>query len=500
MISFVQERVKIVSEINFISLQKLIMEWKKDEHAYIEVEGIIDSESNETNHYIESIIKVYDVEDSEELLFSGIIMGLELKCEGMIYTVKLQCYSRTILLDREEKNCSYQNIHLTYLTIIQNIMQETKASKVICNQEDKQIEFPIIRYKETDWQFIKRLAACLKTSVIPLVVGDGSGIAIGLMEGKVNKIDKFNNVKYIIDKDKCLFYEIINHEKWYIGDSIIYKGHRFYVVEKSAEFTDSCLQYTYLLANRSYLRKCKYINVSLKGISLKGNVIDVEGEKVKLHLLIDKKQEIEEAYWFPYLPETGNIMYCMPEIGDMVCLYLGCGEERDAIAINCIREGSGARDGAFLVPPYGKKMLIEQKEIGYDCESEKGHGRFLIQDKEIIIHENRKIKLVAENMLSLQAKNLQVIAPDEVTLMKRGIIQPSVINLCRFVDIIAMGSGIQCTNKMSNVKTISDDIDEEIYELGENEKDILATIPFDGTQDSVAKCLFKSSMYIGEEV
>lgn len=499
MVSFVQERVKIVSEINFINLQKLIMEWKKDEHAYIEVEGIIDSESHEMNHYIEGMIKVYDVEAGEELLFSGIITGVELECKGMLHTIKLHCYSRTILMDKEEKNCSYQNIHLTYLTIIQNMMQEIKNSRVICNQEDKEIEFPVIRYKETDWQFIKRLAAYLQTSVISLVDGDGPGVAIGLIGGNVNRVDKFDNIKYIIDKNKCLFFKIINYEKWHIGDSIIYKGYRLYVVEKRAEFAGGSLQYTYLLTSEIYFNKNKYINISLKGISLKGNVIAVEGEKVKLHLLIDKKQEIEEAYWFPYLPETGNIMYCMPETGDMACLYLGCGWERDAIATNCIREGSEVRDGAFLIPPYGKKMLIEQKEIGYDCEFEKGHGRLLIQDEEIIIQEDSKIKLAAENMLSLQAKNLQVIAPEEITLMKRDIIQPSIINLCRFVDIVAVGSGIQCTNEIGNLPTVSDDTDEENYELGKNEKDILATIPFDGMQDSVAECLLKSSIYKDEE-
>ncbi len=46
-----------------------------------------------------------------------------------------------------------------------------------------------------------------------------------------------------------------------------------------------------------------------------GTVLDVKGEQVKLHLAIDKEQPKEKAHWFPFAPPTGNVMYCIPQVG-----------------------------------------------------------------------------------------------------------------------------------------------------------------------------------------
>lgn len=359
---------------------------------------------------------------------------------------------------------------------------------------------PIIRYQETDWQFVKRLASYMGVSVIPVMNLTGAGLSIGLSEGGEHNIDVCERVKYIITKDKCIYYELSNQQAWRIGDKVIYKGQRLYVVEKRAEFTESALKYKYILANKQYIDKKPYENINLKGISLKGTAIAVEKEQIKIHLQIDNSQETGDAYWFPYLPDTGNIMYCMPEIGDVVCLYMGCGWERDAVATNCSREGAGEHKGAFLITPHGKKVIFDETKIGYDCSSENGHGSIWLRDEQVTIQESNRIKITAENILSIQAASLQVIAPEEITLMKRDMLQPSVINLCNFVDIIAERSGVQCSKELGDLRTISSgDTATETYELEDIKKDILATIPFDGMQDSAAKCLFKSAIYMEEK-
>ena len=42
---------------------------------------------------------------------------------------------------------------------------------------------------------------------------------------------------------------------------------------------------------------------------------------VQLHLDIDENQNEEEAFWFPFLPPSVNIMCSMPLIGESVRLY-----------------------------------------------------------------------------------------------------------------------------------------------------------------------------------
>lgn len=501
MAEIVQERLKIISEIEFVNILKLIMTYKKEEHVHVEIQGIVNHEISidVISGYSGSSIIICDIGNDREVLFSGIIEDIEIKCAGMLHTVRLQCFSHTILMDREAKNCSYQNTKMTYRNIIEDVTQEIENREIIYGIQDREMESPVIRYQETDWQFVKRIASYMGVSIMPIMNTRGVGLSIGLRDGSEHSIADSERVKYIITKDKCLYYELINQQPWEIGDKVIYKGNRLYIVEKRAEFIKSILQYTYILADKQYIDKKPYENINLKGISLKGTTIAVEKEQIKIHLQIDDSQKTEEAYWFPYLPETGNVMYCMPEIGDMACLYMGCGWEQNAIATNCSREGSGEREGAFLVTPYGKKIILEKTRMGYDSSSENGHGNIWLQDEKIMIGESNEIKITAENILSIQAANLQVVAPEEITLMRRDMLQPSVINLCHFVDIIAESSGVRCKKEIGEIKTISSEATvEETYGLTGVKKNILATIPFDGMQDSVAQCLFKSAGYMEE--
>ncbi len=499
MVEIVQEKVKIISEIHFINILRFTMVHKKDEHAYVEIQGTANSDSIEdvANRCYGSVIRIFDINDDGEIMFSGNIEEIELEYVGMLCHIRLKCFSHTIIMDRRAEDASYQDVEMTYLGIIQNVMQRTRHGKAIYNIQDKKIGFPVIRYRETDWQFIKRIASYMGVSIFPRVNTSGVGFYIGYPAGREYNIEEYEHMKYIITKDKAICYQVTNREAWQIGDRVTYRGCRMYVVEKRAEFVQAFLQYTYMLADEQYIRRKPFVNGNLKGVSLKGKVIGVEKEAVKIHLNIDDQQKAGHAYWFPYLPETGNIMYCMPEIGDDVRLYMGCGWERNAVATSCVRESAGERQGAFFITPHGKKLLFDEQKIGFDSDTENGQGSLWLQDEKIMIQDSHMVKIAAENRLSVQAANLQVAAPEEVTLMKRDMMQPSVINLCQFVDIIANKSGIECSKETGEIRTISADTAEEgIYKLGEMKKDILATIPFDGMENEMAKCLFKSSRSI----
>lgn len=75
------------------------------------------------------------------------------------------------------------------------------------------------------------------------------------------------------------------------------------------------------------------------GASILGKVIAVSGRKVKLHLKIDREQELKEAFWYPYeincSSEGKTGMYIMPTIGDYVELYFPKGKGEDAYTRGC---------------------------------------------------------------------------------------------------------------------------------------------------------------------
>lgn len=80
-------------------------------------------------------------------------------------------------------------------------------------------------------------------------------------------------------------------------------------------------------------------NPLLCGAAIKGRVLERKEEYVRLWLEIDKEQK-GEGFWYPYLPETGNIMYAMPEEGAESSVYFPDGREEHGIGINSFLEGA----------------------------------------------------------------------------------------------------------------------------------------------------------------
>ena len=51
-------------------------------------------------------------------------------------------------------------------------------------------------------------------------------------------------------------------------------------------------------------------------------MLDTEGERVRVKFDMDREQDEESAYWYPWRPDMGNLMYCMPEKGERVVRIL----------------------------------------------------------------------------------------------------------------------------------------------------------------------------------
>jgi hypothetical protein len=99
--------------------------------------------------------------------------------------------------------------------------------------------------------------------------------------------------------------------------------------------------YKYKLCRKNGVWQTKVYNAHLSGASLEGKVIGRDGEKVKLHLSIDDKQSEDEAAWFAFSPPTGNIMYCMPEVGTSARLYFPNEISEAPIVTGCLRTNGG---------------------------------------------------------------------------------------------------------------------------------------------------------------
>ncbi|MBU3179423.1 hypothetical protein KPL47_24440, partial [Clostridium estertheticum] len=133
------------------------------------------------------------------------------------------------------------------------------------------------------------------------------------------------------------YYEIETREKYEVGANISFKNKDFYVNQYKAQALSDEVIYKYRLCRKNGVWQIKVINSLIGGASIEGKVLEVKGEKIKLHLNIDKSQDKDKASWFPYAPPTGNVMYSMPIVGTSASLYFPSETSEEPIVTGCVR-------------------------------------------------------------------------------------------------------------------------------------------------------------------
>ena len=106
----------------------------------------------------------------------------------------------------------------------------------------------------------------------------------------------------------------------------------------------------------------------MAGVSLRGTVEKREKESVYLKLDIDGADG-KALHPYPWIPPTGNVMYCMPQEGTEAYLYFPEAEEESAYAVNEIHN---SRCPVFadaqrreLVTEHGKKLQMYADVLGF---------------------------------------------------------------------------------------------------------------------------------------
>ena len=97
-----------------------------------------------------------------------------------------------------------------------------------------------------------------------------------------------------------------------IGDRMQIHGMPFYVMEADTIFERGCLQCSCHVFPGHCFQVSRIPAGTLEGTVLTGRILETRKELVKMHLDIDREQTPQGAYWFPWKPVTGNLLYCMP--------------------------------------------------------------------------------------------------------------------------------------------------------------------------------------------
>lgn len=385
----------------------------------------------------------YKEAGTEFCIFKGMVTNIDVESVNNTYYVEVEGISSTYEMDLKPKRRSFQNKDMLYKDLVKKVMEGYAGSDFIDEAaKSKKLDKFIIQYDETDWQFLKRLASHFNGALLPDYTSDKPRFWFGVPNGSskgsleeynysVNKnVGEFrlleqNSVKGITESD-FIYYKVESDRVLNIGDIISFKDQNLSVCEASAVIKNGVIRNEYILCKEKGMSQKLLLSDHLAGVSVEGKVIDIKEDNIRIHLEIDKDQNKEEAFWFPYSTfytaegETG--WYCMPELEDSVKLYFPTNKEEEGIALNSMRRRT--KGGDFITDPdtkifrtrYGKELMFNKNEILVSAKDGQIFIR-LLEDMGIEIYSKKDVRIIADKNISMLAgNNIEMLAQKKIGL------------------------------------------------------------------------------------
>ncbi|MCI9123564.1 MAG: hypothetical protein HFH35_05695 [Eubacterium sp.] len=321
-------------------------------------------------------------------LFCGLVTDVGVICESGVYYLEAEAVSWTVKLDRVEKKRSFQENGRSYQSIVSEIASEYGAG-VRYLAPDKKIENLLLQYRETDWEFLKRMASHSNSVLVPDPAQESPAFSFGLAGGasyteetakadfsvrkKVARYRKLSQCEDISYQEQDAVEYTIRTEfaALEIGDQVSVKGKSLYVREVNFCLKGSVFLCTCVATTKAGISAAKIWHPYSSGLLLSGKVIKVINDTVKVHLTIDESQDEATAYPFPYATgysaEGHTGWYVMPEEGDTVQVVFPQEDENKAYAMQSVRQEDTERTAdpkvKYLRTADGKEIKLDSEEI-----------------------------------------------------------------------------------------------------------------------------------------
>ena len=334
---------------------------KKNQHGCAKVSGYISAEEKDQlmamiSEETWAHIWFYDETGEKNILFCGYIEDLRIHAEADTFLLTALLKTGTGKMDMGEHIGVYQNGTTSCQKILETIVQGYTDGKLLMGTEAGNIGKMVVQYKETDWEFAKRLAAQKNTVIMANEKSAGVKYTFGIPEeaGRellsyeaysiMNLIGEYQIKKNCgMSESDAVAYQVKTREIFYLGDFVRFLGRNYVVGEVRRKWEGNEVYNYYLLETKGELRQVSYGNKKIIGASLKGNVTDVKKDTVKVVLMEDETGGWAGQKWFAYSTiyssPDGTGWYCMPEIGDTVRRYFPTSREEDAYVASAYHEG-----------------------------------------------------------------------------------------------------------------------------------------------------------------
>ncbi|WP_432665085.1 phage tail protein [Wukongibacter baidiensis] len=438
----------VIKPYKFEKVLDLKIEEEINEHTKVYIRGIINED--DVDKYVESASDMDEIEiylkndDSQDILFAGMVTNINIEAKGNVRELEVYGISATFLMDIVKKERSYQNKAMTYMDLFNETIKDyPNAGFTDEILEGKNIEKLIVQYRETDWEFAKRLASHFNSFVAPNKYFNGPKFYIGVLKNLKNynleefdysikkdlmdyKLKHDNEIEDLMEQN-LISYEINSEKVLELCQMIEFKNRKLYVYKSIIGIKDSRLHNRYYLMDMKGLARRKKYNEAIKGVSLFGSVADIEKDMVMIKLDIDENNPKSGSMWFQYSTvyssEDGSGWYFMPEKNDRVKLYFPDDKEENAFvesSVNLQSKDQSRRQNPeikSLATKYGKEIRFQKGSV--EIISNGGLLIRLSDNGGIEINSNKEVQIKSDGNIELNSSKI-LMEGDEGISLKQG--------------------------------------------------------------------------------
>ncbi|MBR4083875.1 MAG: hypothetical protein IKK33_06280, partial [Lachnospiraceae bacterium] len=327
-----QAFLKLDCNIDYLSILDISVKNKVGNHGEMKVKLLVEYEKSEDMPKRIRGTEVNLNDDTNSRIFSGICVEAEVFEAPEYRELDIEVMTHSVLADMEKEYNTYQSMSKTLGELFEETYDEYSATLII--DKDVEIPFTLSQEHETDWKFLKRIAAQYGKEVFvnPRVarmyvfVGEpdvtqrnipyrtyGTHVDVNAMRTDMLSLGiTVSSAEYqVLDVET----EVLN-----ICPGDLINGYR--VVENEI-FSDGGLMVNRLGLQRKgtvHANALESHNAELESQILTGIVEQVEGNFIQVSYPTDKG-ETGDKPWIPYESAISNSFYCMPDVGNEVYIY-----------------------------------------------------------------------------------------------------------------------------------------------------------------------------------
>ena len=425
--------VKVNSLLEAESIVSLYFTVKPCSHACVKLQvnishGFINQIKNIINEIKGSDVSVEytDTADNKtKVLFKGIIENFRFSNDLGVCICHIEAFSKSLLLDKEKNDRLFQNKEDNIKSVVEKVSSKSET-RVIYNTETKKLGQLFLQYRETDWEFIKRIASNFGEVLVADYKSGLTAFYYGMpySEDMVHfhpdhyesgfEIDIYEK-KDLLESDHNIpagdiYYTVSDYSDYELGSKADFMGKIFYIKEKKVEAKEGYLVFTYKLCDKQYIKSTPKLNENITGLVIGGKVVDVKEEHIYVKSDIDCSDSVFPVVWMPI---TGNVMYCMPEVNSRVQLYFGDSEESKIVF---------ASDIIDYIKKSNRGLITEDKKgMSVDENSVKCGGSSMLSLSSALTNFGsiEKFHINAKGKIKIEAQMISIESNDEITVLKR---------------------------------------------------------------------------------